>query len=244
MRLLVEIGNSRVKWTLAGPDGLVDEPTSAGHADSSWALQLPETAIDSVWFASVATYGAEAPLLEWATEHGVAEPCRIRSTATAGGVVNAYAEPSRLGVDRLLACVAAHQCFPGESVLVADAGTALTVDYVAADGRHEGGLICPGVSTMRTAIRADTQVRAQESESSGELLGCNTDAAVGQGTLLAALGVLERVGADLSPTRLLLTGGEAPLLAPHLGDQWETVPALVLEGLDRLSRASDGGWQI
>lgn len=237
MKLLVEIGNSRVKWMLSGTDGIGGEPFSSRHDDPSWVRQLPDTPVDAVCYASVAAAGTEKPLVDWAGANGVAELRRIVTAARAAGVTNAYAEPSRLGVDRWLACVAAHWRAPGQSVLIVDAGTALTVDYVDADGRHGGGLISPGVSTMRDAIRADTQVRAAEREPLAELLGRSTDAAVGQGTLYAALGLIGRARASLNPERVFLTGGEASWLAPHLEGDWEIVPALVLEGLDLLSRA-------
>lgn len=236
MRLLLEFGNTRIKWVLVDDDGAHGEPVSVGHDDPSWITPITATTPDTVCYASVAAAGTQQPLLDWTESCGMAAPCRIVSTAHAGGVTNAYAEPSCLGVDRLLACVAAHQRFPGESVLVADAGTALTIDYVAADGQHEGGLICPGVTTMRHAIRIDTQVRAADRAPRSELLGRSTDAAVGQGTLQAALGLLARVRTSLEPAHLLITGGEAPLLAPYLAGDFELVPALVLEGLEKLSR--------
>lgn len=236
MKLLVEIGNSRIKWALADDAGLKGAPVSARHDDRSWPQQLPHTPVAAVWYATVAAAGSQRPLLEWAFSRGLTAPQRVRSTAQAAGVTNAYAKPDRLGVDRLLACVAAHHRYPGQSVLVADVGTALTIDYVAGDGRHAGGLISPGVATMRDAIRADTQVRAADLAPGARMLGRSTDAAVGQGTLHAAVALLEHARASQAPARLLLTGGEAPLLAPHLDGGWEIAPALVLEGLDRVSR--------
>lgn len=236
IRLLVEFGNSRVKWLMADDHGVRGEPESACHDDLSWVQQLPETRVDAVWYANVAAAGTEQPLLDWARSRGITKPHPVYSTARAGGVTNSYADPTRLGVDRLLACVAAHERFPGESVLLADAGTALTLDMVAADGQHEGGLIAPGVTTMRDAIRADTEVRADDLAPRADMLGRSTDSAVGQGTLHAALALLERTRAVQAPARLLLTGGEAALLAPHLDRAWERAPALVLEGLERVSR--------
>lgn len=238
MRLLIEIGNTRVKWALADERGRLTEPVALRHGHPAWTEQLPDVAAGAVWYASVACPQVHQPLLDWASSREVSAPRRIFSSAHAGGVTNAYSEPGRLGVDRLLACVAAHRRYPGRQVLVADAGTALTVDHVDADGGHQGGMICPGVTTMRHAIRADTQVRAQDLAPQAELLGRDTDTAVAQGTLQAALALLERVRALRPAASLLVTGGEAPLLMPHLGDRWEMAPALVLEGLELLSRGS------
>lgn len=240
MRLLVEIGNSRVKWALADESGGLSHVAGRGHDQAAWPRDLPDAPIDAVWYASVAAPGVQQALLDWASARGLGTPRRIVSTACMAGVVNAYAQPSRLGVDRLLACVAAHHAFPGESVMVVDAGTALTIDHLRADGQHEGGLICPGVATMRGAIRADTQVRAHDGTTQAAMLGEDTDAAVGLGTLHAALGLVERLRAAVTPARLLLTGGEAPLLARHLSSDWEVAPELVLQGLETASRMRPG----
>ena len=81
------------------------------------------------------------------------KPCRRDSGSgrfspvrrdSACGLRNGYRDPAQLGVDRWLAMCAAWQQFPG-SLCVVDAGTAVTIDVVAADGAHSGGLILPGV---------------------------------------------------------------------------------------------------
>ena len=83
-----------------------------------------------------------------------------RSTARGGGVRNAYERPELLGVDRWAALVGAYarlRAAGGRSpVCVADAGTALTIDALASDGRHLGGLILPGIALQRTALLAST----------------------------------------------------------------------------------------
>lgn len=236
MKLLVDIGNSRVKWAVVGDQNTIEAPASSAADDDCWPQALPVADIESIWYASVAAAGAERPLQEWARAHGLAPPQRIVTTARAGGVVNAYDEPSRMGADRWLACIAAHRRARGQSALIVDAGTALTVDYVAAGGCHRGGLITPGVANMRAAIRANTQVRAQEQASGSALLAQDTDGAVARGTLNAALGLIEKAQTELGAQRLYLTGGEASRLAPHLNQWWQSVPALVLEGLALLSQ--------
>lgn len=238
MRLLVEIGNSRIKWALADENGLLSGVDASRHDDPCWTRHLPESHIDAVWYASVAAPAVQQSLLEWADDRGLMAPHRVVSKPHMAGVINAYDESSRLGIDRLLASVAAHHAYPKESVMVVDAGTALTIDCVRADGRHQGGLICPGVATMRNAIRADTQVRADDRADSDEWLGVDTDKAVGLGTLHAALGLIERLQTALGPARLLLTGGEAPLLAQHLSVSPDMAPNLVLRGLEVVSRVT------
>jgi len=229
MRLLLDIGNSRAKWALARGLSLIETGSIDYRGDAVWVEQLPRRDIDSVWTASVAEASGLAPLHAWAGRVGLPleQAC---TSAQACGLTHGYPQPERHGVDRWLACIAGYHRAVG-AVLVADAGTALTLDYVSAAGIHRGGLITPGVGLMRRAIRQDTQVRAAERASKPDWLATDTDTAVGLGTLHAALGVVEGARRYLRPDRCLLTGGEAELIASHLDPVWECAPHLVLEGL-------------
>ncbi len=85
---------------------------------------------------------------------------RITTRRVAAGVVNGYADPSLLGVDRWLAVIGAYQRVQGACV-VADIGTAATVDVVAADGRHRGGYIVPGPQLMVASLLRGTSDLAE-----------------------------------------------------------------------------------
>ena len=78
---------------------------------------------------------------------------RVRTLPEAAGVRIAYAEPSRLGVDRFLALLGAHARGPGPWLLVS-AGSALTVDLLDSSGQHRGGVIAPSPEHMRAALAA------------------------------------------------------------------------------------------
>lgn len=238
MNLLLDIGNTRVKWARADGERLRDSGSIAHREDPAWSARLPAERPAAVWVASVADSAAVESLAAHAGDRWALTPRVVHSTARACGVRNAYARPERLGVDRWLACIGGYHRGAG-SVLIADAGTALTLDFVAADGRHRGGLITPGVGTMRAAIAGGTRVRAEPGEFEPAWLADDTDPAVALGTLQSALSLIGNARRALAPERLLLTGGEAELLAPHLDTAWERVPTLVLEGLARLAAAGD-----
>lgn len=228
--LVVDIGNSRAKWALAGEGGLHDRGACAHREQTDWPQRLPRRRPAAVFVASVAGADALGALERHCGEAWGLAPQRVVSTAAACGVTNAYTNPERLGADRWLACVAAYQR-ARTRVLVVDAGTALTVDAVAANGRHLGGLIAPGVATMRTSLRAGTQLQGLDAPVVTRGLANDSDAAVASGSLQAALALIERARAAVRPRSLFLTGGEAPLLAPHLRGNWQLAPDLVLEGL-------------
>ena len=119
---------------------------------------------------------------------------------------------------------------------------AAAIDWVGADGVHGGGLIAPGVNSMRRALRQSTQLRPIHTPDEHAWLARDTDSAIATGTLRCAITLLDAAACDLAPERLLLTGGEATLIAPRLALPWQVAPHLVLEGLalhaERAARGS------
>lgn len=160
------------------------------------------------------------------------------------GLVVAYADPSRLGVDRWLQMVALWRELRSGFV-VASAGTALTFDAVNADGRHLGGVIAPGLLTAQQAVLGATRFAAGAPDATytkglTEGLGCDTDSCVRQGALHSCAGLIERLASRhvRSDTPRILTGGDAGDLVSHLSGDWLLRSELVLEGLAALPDAA------
>ena len=208
MMLLVDLGNTRLKWaTLARPSRML--------------------------VASVLDEQREARLAAFARERFDLSPEFVRSPAAALGIRNAYAEPARLGVDRFLALAALHARAAQLQVL-ASVGTAMTLDLLDDQGRHHGGLILPAPQLMRASLRART-ARVDVVEGRWRELPDNTADAVASGALYAATGAVARF-LEVATRRfearpaLFLTGGGADELEPLLADA-RRVHDLVLEGL-------------
>lgn len=242
MRLLVDFGNSRLKWAGCSDSGLVPGGVFTHGAMPLRAALLrewrPLAGIDAVWVASVVAPALEDELAACVRERFDRSVHFVRSPAAALGVRNAYAEPARLGVDRFLAMVAAHAQAPRLQVL-ASVGTALTVDALAADGAHLGGLILPGPLLMRRALASAT-ARVQPQAGSYHDWPASTDDGVYSGALYAAAGAIGRFR-DLLARRcgatpaVLLGGGGSDELAPLLPDA-RRVHDLVLQGLAAWAR--------
>lgn len=146
----------------------------------------------------------------------------------------AYAQPQRLGVDRWLALRALRQRLEGPLVL-AICGSALTVDTVAADGRHLGGVIAPSPERAIEALRRQAR-HLPEAHGPVTPFALDTASALRSGALLAAQGLIEHVlhaaQRELgSLPRLVLAGGGAPALLPGLQAQAALREHAVLEGL-------------
>jgi type III pantothenate kinase len=246
--LLVDIGNSRVKWARLGAEGLGEQSAAeyAGWSAADWhAALFSGVAVERVIAASVAVESAGAAL-DAAARQATGRAARfVATTRAAGGVLNGYADPGLLGVDRWLAVVGAFARVGGACV-VADIGTAATVDVVAADGRHQGGYIVPGPHLMVASLLRSTRDLAPRHAASGSSsteagVADNTRDAIERGCRLALAALIDRSAADagrdsVGRPRLLLTGGAAPEVLRHLRSTAEHVPDLVLRGLAVLAR--------
>ncbi len=242
-RLLIDLGNSQLKWATQQPRaGAAISLSRAGrapHQDGHCAALLAAIggqAFDEVWLSSVAGAGAERLAVDLSTVTS-APLFRAHSPAAMDGIRNAYAQPRRLGVDRFLALLGGRVRYPARALLVVDAGTALTIDVLAADGTHLGGSIAPGLALMRQSLGRGTaslgEAIAPPSLALNQL-GSDTALAIESGILAAACGAiaLRREQYAAMDARLLLTGGDAPQLADALTGA-ELLPDLVLEGLAR-----------
>lgn len=249
MILLLDAGNSRLKWAILRNGhfehgGALERTGDAVKelASAAWGeLDAPE----SILVANVAGEPLRRALNSWVKRHWKLTPEYVVASAEQFGIRNAYTEPNRLGIDRWLALLAARELFQGP-LCVVDCGTALTIDVLAQDNRHLGGLIIPGLQLMRDALvgRAEA-IREQMQRASHEqvrLLGADTGSAVVGGTLYAEIAVIDRIFADLraelgNELRCILTGGDAPHLQSLLSAQAHYEADLVLRGLARLARA-------
>lgn len=243
---LFDLGNSRLKCAALHADGRIGEVVAIAHDSTGftagWDAVLPPR-IDAAHVASVAAPALRMELLDALTRRCPRISLACTRPAFAG-VRIAYAHPHRLGVDRFLCLLAAHARGAG-SWLVVGVGTALTIDLLDAQGRHQGGRIAPSPALMRAALHR----RAPHlPEAGGDYTGAgysefasDTDDALASGCIGAALGLIERsrqaAASMLGATpQLLLHGGGAAALLPHLPDAVHA-SGLVLEGLARWARA-------
>ncbi|TAM27376.1 MAG: type III pantothenate kinase [Rhodanobacter sp.] len=238
MNLLLDLGNTRLKWALAhGGEWLArgavawDEDVAAVLTQAWRELPSPTHAFG----ASVVDAARETRIAALTVAAFARDVTWLRTPASACGVRNAYAEPLRLGVDRFLTMVAAKAAGDAPCVLVG-VGTALTLDALAADGRHLGGLIAPGPRLMQQSLLGATARVRPERPGEVHDAADNTADAVASGCWLAAVALVERFVARMSPQlggspRLLVHGGDAGGLLPLLALPSRHAADSVLHGL-------------
>lgn len=236
--LAIDAGNTRVKWALH--DGT--HWLKSGHIETAKAAQLKTVfsrlpALSAVLVSNVAGAAARAALERALPKAPAAR--WIRSAAAQCGVRNSYAKPAQLGCDRWAALIGARHVHRGAAVVV-NAGTALTVDALSADGVFVGGIIVPGAELMRSALARDTAgLRRRPGVFS--FFPDNTGDAIVSGAVNALCGAIERMARNLEAgggqeVLCVLSGGAAGLIAPQLNLELKVVDNLVLEGLSVICR--------
>ena len=221
----IDMGNTRTKWRFGDSVGALPSP------------QVPVLEVEPSRVRVATVLRNRDAVARLVADRYRVEAEFASTTAELRGVRCGYANPGQLGVDRWLAAVAAWQLGAG-AVVVVSVGTAATVDFVDADGRHQGGYIAPGLRLLRDSLdRGTADVRPRASTEPGTAPGGDTETAVSAGTFLmlaafadAAVGrFADRHG---YAAEVFLTGGDADLLSACLSVPVRLQSHLVLDGLE------------
>jgi type III pantothenate kinase len=243
MLVVADIGNARAKVGLCR-DGVVEQIAVAATLELSQVLERIDQALCSgaaedrpqnvqIAFCSVVAE-AEQTLTEWAARDG-RTVLAIRGDSRTP-LVNRYRDPARLGGDRLAAAVAAVRRF-GTPVLVVSLGTAAVMDAVSADGEFLGGAIAPGLHTgLRALAEMTCGLPLLEPAEAGGPIGADTESCLRAGVVHGMAAWVEGMAARMREVvgpgaRLVLTGGDAGLVALHLRIEHDVISGLTLEGV-------------
>lgn len=242
MILELDCGNSFIKWRVTGKGGVAI--IAGGVVDSDSALlecllQVPGLALRACRLVSVRSGEETGGLTAMLAQAFSVEPVCAEPALELAGVTNGYEDYRRLGLDRWLAFVGAYH-LAQRACVVLDLGTAVTSDFVAVDGKHLGGFICPGMPLMRSELRTHTRrIRYDDAAAERALAnfapGRATSEAVERGCSLMLRGFAmtqiqlarEYWGQDFC---IFVTGGDAGLVADVLPNV-RVVPDLVFVGL-------------
>lgn len=239
MILLIDAGNTRIKWCA------VNGTATATQAEGAFAHDGVEA------LAEVLRQHAGITGIVGTNVAGTAIASRIDTIAGAFdlvpqwltpqryccGVTNRYDNPSQLGADRWAALIGARQLHRTDC-LVVSAGTATTIDLLTADGCFEGGLILPGVELMQRSLAGGT-AQLPLTEGHFSLAPRCTADAIRTGCLQAQTGAVERMFRQIEdrPGALcLLAGGAADQFANLLEIPLQRIDNLVLIGLQAIVR--------
>jgi type III pantothenate kinase len=237
--IVVDVGNTRVKWGRC-VDRAVAAAASLPHDDTAaWQRQLDEWGLAGPlgWVVSGVHPVTRDRLIDWARRRG--DMVFLLERAAQLPLAVRLEHPDRAGIDRLLNAVAVNsRRTPSRAALAVDAGSAVTVDLIDADGAFCGGAIFPGLRLMTRALREHTAllplVAIQRPLPS--LPGPSTTAAVEAGVYWTVAGGIAAIVRRLQPAvgpgpEVFLGGGDGPLLQPALEGSVIPWPNMTLEGL-------------
>jgi len=259
VHLLVDVGNSRIKWNRAVADSdQTQQPASA----FAWDLELLPTLLDNNWgplqqvtrisIANVAGEKVQDALSQWCADHWGITPQFAATTQQFGDVKNGYDDYQSLGIDRWLAIIAAHHLYPAFANIIIDCGSAITVDVVLNTGEHLPGPIIFGQQNMIETLLSKTDLakymKAEDGVESDQkvpqAIVRDTKSAILSGAKFATTKALEAIVGDVeaqlpqsSNINLLATGGAAQgvmaLSTLSTRKDYLYEPDLVLKGLAR-----------
>jgi type III pantothenate kinase len=249
----VDIGNSRIKigWfdSTAHENSL---PTPVGELalaaekwdESTIARTLPAAALSGRWCVASVNRPATKRLLTWLENE--AHPREVRELSHRDLPLDVRVpEPDKVGIDRLLAAVAANRLRDqNRAAIIIDLGSAMTFDLVSSDGAFLGGAILPGVGMSVRALDEFTdllpRIPMEELAEPPPALGTSTIEAMRSGLYWGAVGAMRELVARLSEStpekqhrnpQVFLTGGAAPTVAQFLPGDAAYAPHLVLGGI-------------
>ena len=240
--LVIDVGNSRMKWAMRGPGGwtargaVANQDIGIARGPRLAKPRAPRTRRSAS--TSPARRRAYASKASWRAggcpSNGFPRPPKPAAC------INSYETPAQLGPDRWASLIAARRraVAANESVpracIVANAGTAVTIDALDGDGVFRGGLILPGIDLMLRAL-ADNTAALRKPPGTFADFPTTTPDALFSGAVQAACGAIEQMRRQLRghgpEVTCYLAGGSAPDIAPHLAAPVELVDNLVLEGV-------------
>jgi type III pantothenate kinase len=245
MLLLIDAGNTRVKWALAAPDAppgqwLREGAATHGELDqlaAGWRQERITRAVASNVAGAEVRESLQRMLPSIAIDWFV-------SNAQRAGVRNGYRNPSQLGSDRFAAAIGARALEPGKALVVATCGTATTIDALSADGVFLGGMILPGLGLMASSLARNTAQLPHIAPGDAVPAGFadNTDDAILSGCLAAQAGAIEHACGLLGASLCILSGGAAHYIAPALSARScaaRLVDNIVLVGLHAAANSKE-----
>jgi type III pantothenate kinase len=239
--IVVDIGNSRIKWGPCVSAPLArcvslppDDPTAWQEQLSSWEVHTPLK-----WAVSGVHPARRDRLVEWLRARG--DTVLVIDSSRQLSLDVQLKQPDHVGIDRLLNAVAANDRVRRDaSVVIVDAGSAVTVDWVDEKKAFRGGAIFPGLRLMAEALHDHTALlpRIEVRSSNPELPGTSTPAAMEAGVFWAVAGAIKALVRQLTARagagrhrEVFLTGGDAELLAPVLDTEMQHWALMTLEGV-------------
>lgn len=235
MNLVIDVGNTRVKVALFKRDSVFwKDSFELSRIVQQLKIIKGKFQVTHAIISSVALIAEEDMKVIRSLF-----PLLILGSETLLPFVNKYGTPETLGVDRLALVAAAFGKYPSRNVLVIDAGTCITYDFIDALGDYHGGAISPGLEMRYKALNQFTEnLPLLTVKNEVELIGESTVSSIHSGVINGVLtevnGIIERYNLKYEKLTIVLTGGDTNFLSERLKNGIFANPIFLLEGLNKI----------
>jgi len=235
MNLILDVGNTRIKTAVFDDSKMIHNESLNNDSFVSEAKKIIKkykctsaiiSSVGSVNKSQIDELRAEINLIE--LDYNTKVP-----------FVNKYATPKTLGVDRIALVSSAISKYPNKSVLIIDAGTCITYDFLNNEGNYYGGAISPGLQMRYKALNVFTEkLPLLEASEKFELLGNSTETSIHSGIINGVIneidGIIKQYRKKNSDLTVVLTGGDVNFLSNRLKNGIFANPNFLLEGLNTI----------
>ena len=241
MRLLIDIGNSSICWATEQQQMTTDRfDYVPDQLYDSLKTHIPIAAkLKAVLVSNVAGEAVMNTVKEFCQHELQCAVWQARTGVSFDELTNSYVDVSKLGIDRWLAMIAAWDRYR-HAICIVDCGTAMTIDFIMADGMHAGGLILPGHALMQhSLIRGTEQIQSDLLTPVSMAPANNTQDAISNAASLALIASIEMAITRFNHSvrtevECILTGGMGKYLNGLLTYPHNYDGDLILHGLGLL----------
>ena len=240
MNLIIDIGNNSAKFFLFKGEQII---LHTRKSNSSFEILDEWSRLYDIEKAIISSVVEEGPELLSAISKLQCPVVRFNNSMQLPLEIK-YKTPDTLGSDRVAAAVGAWNETPGRNILVIDAGTAITVDFISKDGKYNGGNIAPGIKMRLRALHEFTN-RLPIVDKEGEIpsIGYDTETAIRSGVINGICheidGYINEFKQKFCDVLVFLTGGDEKPLKNRIKNCIFADKYLVAKGLNRILRDYD-----
>jgi type III pantothenate kinase len=235
MNLIIDIGNTRIKTAVFEDSKLIHNESITNESFVSGVIAIIKkhqctnaiiSSVGSINKSQIAKLHAEINLIE--LDFNTKVP-----------FVNKYSTPKTLGVDRIALVSSAIATYPNKNVLIIDAGTCITYDFVNSEGNYYGGAISPGLQMRYKALNVFTEkLPLLELSEIVILVGNSTEKSIHSGVINGVIneidGIINQYRKKNADLTVVLTGGDVNFLSNKLKNGIFANPNFLLEGLNTI----------
>jgi len=243
MNLIVDVGNTRTKLAVFDKNNMITV-VIVEQSEVLDGIKELRKSYNQLHLAIVSSVGViDQAVVNYLSLHF---NLLVLSHETPLPFNNLYATPKTLGIDRIALVCASVQQFANKNVLIIDAGTCITYDFITNTNDYLGGSISPGIRMRYKALHYQTaKLPLLETQFPEHFIGNSTINAINSGIVYGVLseidGIIERYSADYSDLTIILTGGDTNFLSKQLKSSIFANSNFLLEGLNFILQYNTNG---